>query len=506
MTSGSVSVPLSRRAVPHVREFLADALTPLSVYRRLRGQSEYSFLFESVTGGEQVSRYSLMGAGPSEIYHLHEDRLDQIPTSGSESLRRLDGQPLDALRAVLASVKTEKTDLAARVPFTGGFVGYFGWDLVRLVEDLPEKPADPFEIPIAVLARFDQVVVFDHAQQRVLGIANQIEGLVSAQEAEAQLDCLAELLSSSDDGGAVALPAQRPDAIETGAPSLSDEAFMSAIETAKQYIAAGDIFQVVLARRFEIEQTVDPLALYRALRVVNPSPYMVLVEGPDATLVGASPEMLVRAVDGRLEMRPIAGTRPRGANPDQDRQLAEELLADPKERAEHVMLVDLGRNDLGRVAGPGKVSVEEFMVIENYSHVMHIVSSVEAELEGELDPLDALLATFPAGTLSGAPKIRAMEIIDQLEPESRGVYGGAAGYFSFTGDMDTCIAIRTLVMAGGSTSVTAGAGIVADSDPATEAQESRDKAAALLHAVALAKHLEDDSRGLAVKVGKGAEG
>jgi anthranilate synthase component 1 len=483
--------PASRRAIPHVREFLADALTPLAVYRRLRGQSEYSFLFESVTGGEQVSRYSLMGAAPSEIYHLHQDRLEEVtPLAGAQSARALDGLPLDALRRVLGSVKTEKKDLAARVPFTGGFVGYFGWDLVRLVEELPNRPPDPFEIPIAVLARFDQVVVFDHAQQRVLGIANEIDGLVSSAEAEAQLDGLAALLAQGDDGGAVALPAQRPPAIETGEPSLSDQDFMAAIETAKEYIAAGDIFQVVLARRFEIDHTVDPLALYRALRVVNPSPYMVLIEGPDATLVGASPEMLVRVVDGRLEMRPIAGTRPRGANADEDRHLAEELLADPKERAEHVMLVDLGRNDLGRVAGPGKVRVEEFMVIENYSHVMHIVSSVEADLEGELEPLDALLATFPAGTLSGAPKIRAMEIIDQLEPEARGVYGGAAGYFSFTGDMDTCIAIRTLVMAGGFTSVTAGAGIVADSDPATEAQESRDKAAALLHAVALAQHLE----------------
>ena len=263
------------------------------------------------------------------------------------------------------------------------------------------------------------------------------------------------------------------------------------MQKAKEHIAAGDIFQVVLARRWRVPRRIEPLALYRALRMVNPSPYMVLLESPDVSLVGASPEMLVRKQGRHIETRPIAGTRPRGMDAEGDKRLGEDLLADPKERAEHVMLVDLGRNDLGRVAAPGSVRVPTFMEVEHYSHVMHLVSSVEAELATGKDALDALLACFPAGTVSGAPKIRAMEIIDDLEPEARGPYAGAVGYLSFSGDLDTCIAIRTLVVRAGETSVTAGAGIVADSDPAAEERETENKAAALLTAVALAEELEE---------------
>jgi anthranilate synthase component 1 len=273
-------------------------------------------------------------------------------------------------------------------------------------------------------------------------------------------------------------------------PSLDGAAFRKAVLAAKEHIAAGDIFQVVLARRWTVPRRVDPLALYRAVRMVNPSPYMVLFESPDVSLVGASPEMLVRKQGRHLETRPIAGTRPRGMDAEGDKRLAEDLLADAKERAEHVMLVDLGRNDLGRVATAGSVRVASFMEIERYSHVMHMVSSVEAELEAGKDGLDALLACFPAGTVSGAPKIRAMEIIDELEPEARGPYAGAVGYLSYSGDLDACIAIRTLVVEKERTSVTAGAGIVADSDPAAEEKETENKAAALLAAVALAEALE----------------
>jgi anthranilate synthase component I len=475
-----------RRAVPHIREFLADSLTPLSVYRRLAKLSPHRFLFESVSGGEKVSRFSFLGAAPREVYRLYPDRLEVERRGRSE---RLPGDPLAALHEVLSSVASE----SGSIPFTGGFVGYFGYDLIRLVERLPHRPPDPFALPIVLLARFDTLVLFDHAHQRVLAVANEIEGETDVAAAERELARLSKLLVAESGGGGVAMPGQPPGPAATDLPSLDSASFRLAVLKAKEHIAAGDIFQVVLARRWRVPRRIEPFALYRALRMVNPSPYMVLLETPDVSLVGASPEMLVRKQGRHIETRPIAGTRPRGMDAEGDRRLAEDLLADPKERAEHVMLVDLGRNDLGRVAVPGSVRVPTFMEIENYSHVMHLVSSVEAELEQGRDGLDALLACFPAGTVSGAPKIRAMEIIDQLEPAARGPYAGAVGYLSFSGDLDTCIAIRTLVVKENETSVTAGAGIVADSDPAAEEQETKNKAAALLAAVALAEELEKRS-------------
>ncbi len=479
----------ARRAVPHTREFLADTQTPLGVYRRLAKTSPTRFLFESISGGEQVSRYSFLGAAPREIYRLYADRLEveicSPGRSGSGERRVLPGEPLQALHEVLASVKSERS----LVPFTGGFVGYFGFDLIRMVERLPNRPPDAFELPIALLARIDTVVVFDHAYQRVLAISNEIEGEVTVDEAERRLAELTDVLTRSGGAGSVVMPAERPSRPVDFEPTLDSETFQQNVRRAKRYITDGDIFQVVLARRWRLPRRLDPVALYRALRIVNPSPYMVLLETPDVSLAGASPEMLVRKHGHVLETRPIAGTRPRGADADGDRRLAEDLLADPKERAEHVMLVDLGRNDLGRVAQPRSVRVPTFMEIERYSHVMHIVSSVEAELAAGKDGLDAMLSCFPAGTLSGAPKIRAMEIIDELEPEARGPYGGAIGYFSYAGDVDTCITIRTLVVRGDETSVTAGAGIVADSDPLKEAEETENKAAGMMAAVALAEQL-----------------
>ncbi len=501
-----------RRAVPHIREFLADSLTPLGVYRRLASISPARFLLESVAGGESVSRFSFLGAGPAALYRLYADRLEVERGGRSEALP---GPPLAALRRVAAAIVAER----GPIPFTGGLVGSFGYDLIRLVERLPSRPPDPFGLPLALLARFDNLVVFDHARQRVLTIANEIEGEVDTAAAERELSRLARVLGAASEGGAVAMPERPPARLRTPEPSLDGAAYRRAVAVAKDHIAAGDIFQVVLARRWAVPQRVEPLALYRALRMVNPSPYMVLLElalgsaepeGPapaggvdgNATppgngmlaLVGASPEMLVRKTGGRIETRPIAGTRPRGADDEGDERLAADLLADPKERAEHVMLVDLGRNDLGRVAVAGSVRVPTFMQVERYSHVMHLVSSVEAELAPDKDALDALLACFPAGTVSGAPKIRAMEIVDALEPEARGPYAGAVGYLSFTGDLDTCITIRTLVVRGGETSVTAGAGIVADSDPAAEERETESKAAALLAAVALAEALEKGAK------------
>jgi anthranilate synthase component 1 len=471
--------------VDHAREFLADSLTPLAVYRRLEELSPVRFLLESVTGGEQVSRYSFLGAAPKELYRLYEDRLEVEREGRREALP---GKPLDALRAVLGAIK----GAAGPLPFAGGYVGFFGFDLIRLIEKLPNRPPDPFDLPIAAFGRFDTLIVFDHAHQRVWALANEIEGEVSMEEAEAELGRLATLLTSDTATRGIALPldpALRRPAANT--PSMDGATYRAAVEVAKEHIRAGDIFQVVLARRFTVPQAPGALALYRALRMINPSPYMVLLELPDCTLVGASPEMLVRKTGRLIETRPIAGTRPRGIDAEGDRRLAEDLLGDPKERAEHVMLVDLGRNDIGRVGVPGTVKVSSFMQIEHYSHVMHLVSSVHADLDHGLDGLDAFLACFPAGTVSGAPKIRAMEIIDALEPVARGPYAGAVGYFSFSGDFDTCITLRTLVEKDGVTSVTAGAGIVADSVPENEEKETENKAAALLAAVTLAHQMAD---------------
>jgi anthranilate synthase component 1 len=493
LSAGAAAAAIPRRAVPHIREFLADSLTPLAVYRRLAEISPHRFLFESVTGGERVARWSFLGAGPREIYRLHPEGLE-VERGGRR--RRLPGPPLAALAQVAAAVVTA----SGTVPFTGGLVGYFGYDLIRLVERLPDRPPDPFGLPLALLARFDTVVIFDHAYQRVLAIANEIEGEVSLAAAERELARLSRLLTApaggagrpgnAGFGGGIAMPEPPIEPLATAPPSLSGAEYRQAVAAAQELIAAGDIFQVVLARRFTVPRRIEPVALYRALRMVNPSPYMVLLETPEAALVGASPEMLVRKAGRHLEVRPIAGTRPRGMDAAGDRRLAEDLLADPKERAEHVMLVDLGRNDLGRVALPGSVRVASFMEVERYSHVMHLVSSVEAELDPAHGPLDALLACFPAGTVSGAPKIRAMEIIDALEPEARGPYAGAVGYLSYSGDLDTCIAIRTLLVQDEATSITAGAGIVADSDPCAEEKETESKAAALLAAAALAEALE----------------
>ncbi len=470
-----------RRAIPHQREFLADSLTPVSVYRRLARRSPIRFLFESATGGERVSRYSFMGAGPRESYRLYDDRLE-IERGGALEVRH--SGLIDGLRELLRGIEAAP----GPIPFMGGAVGYFGFDLVRRIERLPDAPPDPFGLPVAQLSRFDRLVVFDHVHQRVLAIANEIDGEVSAAEAERDLDELAELLTARGEEGGAELPAPVGGA-PPATPSLTDSQYAAAVERVQEHITAGDVFQAVIARRWRLAEEIEPLALYRALRMVNPSPYMVLLESPQVALAGASPEMLVRKTGSLIETRPIAGTRPRAESAERDRQLAEELLADPKERAEHVMLVDLGRNDIGKVSVPGSVAVPAFMEVERYSHVMHIVSEVSGRLADGADGLDALLACFPAGTVTGAPKIRAIELIDELEPERRGPYAGAVGYLSYSGDLDTCITIRTLIAHDGEISATAGAGIVADSDPLAEARETENKAAALLAAVALARRL-----------------
>jgi anthranilate synthase component 1 len=470
-----------------VRELLAETLTPLAAYQRLAELSPIRFLFESVAGGEHVARYSFLGADPSLLVRVTPSGIE-LERQGRREARA--GDPLALLREVVSGFVAEK----APVPFAGGFVGTFGFDLARLIERLPGRPPDPWGLPSALLARFDAVIAFDHAQQKLLLVANEIAGESDTADAIAALDRLEAALSREVAVRATRLPERSPDPAAPDSVSLDGPAFQAAVRRAKEHIAAGDIFQVVLARRFRCRSTASPVALYRALRRVNPSPYMVLLELPEVALVGASPEALVTKLGRRVVTRPIAGTRRRGRDAAQDAELEAELLADPKERAEHVMLVDLGRNDLGRICRPGSVEVSSFAQVERYSHVLHLVSEVTGELAEGRDALDVLLATFPAGTVSGAPKIRAIEILDTLEPESRGLYAGATGYLSFAGDLDACITIRTLVAtgagAGREVSVTAGAGIVADSDPALEQKETENKAAALLAAVALAEELE----------------
>ncbi len=474
--------PKAPAARPHVREFLADSLTPLAVYRRLAALSPIRFLFESVSAAESISRYSFLGAAPWGVYRLFSDRLE-LKREGRTV--QLDGPPLERLREVTGSIGAVDSSL----PFTGGFVGYFGYDFVRHLERLPRHPDRATVLPDALLARFDSLVIFDHARQRVLAVANEIQGQVDRRQAEARLDRLTELLTARAEESAVEVPGHSGTTLDAPECLFTADAFKAAVGRAKSHISAGDIFQVVLARRWRLPVDLEPLAVYRALRTVNPSPYMVLFETPAVSLVGASPEMLVRKKGTRLETRPIAGTRPRSSDAAVDRRLACELLEDPKERAEHVMLVDLGRNDLGRIGRPGSVRTPSFMQIERYSHVMHLVSGVEAEIAPEWTAIDALQACFPAGTVTGAPKIRAMQIIDELEPEARGPYAGAVGYLSYNGDMDTCITIRTLVLRPGEVSITAGAGIVADSDPDREVEETESKAAGTLAALDLATRL-----------------
>jgi anthranilate synthase component 1 len=455
--------------VPVFREIPGDLLTPVSAFLALRGRSERAFLLESVVGGERVARYSFVGRDPVATV---EARAGDVGFLGT--LRSRLGPP------------------AAEVPglprFTGGAVGYLAYDAVRLFERVPQRHG-PSDAPVASFSFYRSLVAFDHVSQRLVLIADAEPGRRAAFEgAQAVLDGLESDLRRASPAGAGGRAAP-PERADMGAPLGDGAAYRDAVNRAQAYIAAGDIFQVVLSRQTSIRCLHDPFTVYRALRMVNPSPYMFFLKDGTSAIAGASPEMLVRVEGRRAEMRPIAGTRPRGATAEEDARLAEELAADPKERAEHLMLVDLGRNDLGRVCRFDSVSVPEFMKVERYSHVSHLVSSVTGELAEGKDALDALVAAFPAGTLSGAPKVRAMEIIDELEPLPRGLYGGAVGYIDLRGNVDFCITIRTLLLQGGRAVVQAGAGIVADSDPAAEQRETEAKAAALMEALGLAREL-----------------
>jgi anthranilate synthase component I len=457
--------------VPVYREIPGDLLTPVSAFLAVAGGSERAFLLESVVGGERLARYSFLGRDP--VGHLE---------ARGRTVRDGEGQPLagSLLQALRARLPRAAADVPGLPRFTGGAVGYLTYDAARLFERLPDR-LHAGEGRLAAFSFYLSLVAFDHARQRLVLIANAEPGRRAAFErAQEVLDAL-----ESDLRRPAAFPAraERP-TIDSGLGDGAD--FRSAVLRAKEHIAAGDIFQVVLSRQKVLECGLDPFTVYRALRMVNPSPYMYFLKDGESAVAGASPEMLLRVEGRRVETRPIAGTCPRGQTPDEDRRRGRALLADEKERAEHVMLVDLGRNDLGRVCRFHSVTVPEFMVLEHYSHVIHIVSSVIGELLEGKDALDALVATFPAGTLSGAPKIRAMEIIDDLEPVSRGLYGGSLGYIDLRGNLDFCIAIRTVTFEAGRATLQAGAGIVADSDPAAEQRETEAKAGALQEALRLA--------------------
>jgi anthranilate synthase component 1 len=491
--------------LPVVRELPADLETPVSIYLRLAGHGP-SFLLESITGGEQVARYSFIGVDPSEAYVLRGNRLAHHKPDRVSIMSLAEGlNPLDVLRDQLA--RCQPLPVPGLPRFAGGLAGYLAYETAQHFEPVLKlrrsaNEADP--LPDAIFLLADTVIAFDHAYGRMLLIANvplSDDEAAARVEGEARLDALQRRLAGP-------VPAAQPAALGAEATDLRSnmtrDEYMEAVRAAKEHIAAGDIFQVVLSQRFSRRTTAAPFGIYRALRRLNPSPYMFffdfgdLAGGPGAYLIGASPEMHVRleaaATARRAIIRPIAGTRPRGKDEAADAALESELLADPKERAEHVMLVDLARNDLGRVCDYGSVGVAELMAVERYSHVMHICSQVEGRLRPDYDALDLLQATFPAGTVSGAPKIRAMQIIGELERGPRGPYAGAVGYVGYDGSLDTCITIRTLVVRGDTVSVQAGAGIVADSDPASEYQESVNKARALAVAVARA---EEEQGGVA---------
>ncbi|MER8070834.1 anthranilate synthase component I [Streptomyces sp. NPDC094034] len=482
---------VDRRVIPVSRRLLADGDTPVGLYRKLAAERPGTFLLESAENGRSWSRYSFIGVRSAATLTERDGVTHWLgtPPVGVP----VDGDPLAALRATVEALHTPRDLSSGMPPFTGGMVGYLGYDIVRRLERIGEHGRDDLRIPELTMLLTSDLAVLDHWDGTVLLIANAINhndrdtGVAEAYaDAVARLDAMAADLAEPVRSAPTALPASElPDYTALwGGPD-----YQAAVEDIKERIRAGEAFQVVPSQRFETPVTASALDVYRVLRATNPSPYMYLFRFDGFDVVGSSPEALVKVEDGRAMVHPIAGTRPRGATPQEDQALADELLADPKERAEHLMLVDLGRNDLGRVCEPGTVEVVDFMSVERYSHVMHIVSTVTGRVAEGRTAFDVLTACFPAGTLSGAPKPRAMQIIDELEPTRRGLYGGCVGYLDFAGDSDTAIAIRTALLRDGTAYVQAGAGVVADSDPVSEDTECRNKAAAVLRAVHTANRL-----------------
>ncbi|MFG2889606.1 anthranilate synthase component I [Streptomyces sp. NPDC048248] len=487
-----------RRVIPVTRRLLADGDTPVGLYRKLAAERPGTFLLESAENGRTWSRYSFIGVRSAATLTARDGRAHWLgtPPVGVPT----DGDPLAALRATVEALHTPRDLIegAGLPPFTGGMVGYLGYDIVRRLEKIGDHTTDDLRLPELTMLLTSDLAVLDHWNGTVLLIANAINhndldtGIDEAYaDAVARLDTMADDLARPAHASAAALP---PSEVPPYTAKWGGEEFQEVVEDIKERIRAGEAFQVVPSQRFETPCTASALDVYRVLRATNPSPYMYLFrfEGGDGgafDVVGSSPEALVKVEDGRAMVHPIAGTRPRGATVQEDQALADQLMADPKERAEHLMLVDLGRNDLGRVCEPGSVEVVDFMSVERYSHVMHIVSTVTGQVAAGRTAFDVLTACFPAGTLSGAPKPRALQIIEELEPTRRGVYGGCVGYLDFAGDSDTAIAIRTALLRDGTAYVQAGAGIVADSDPVAEDTECRNKAAAVLRAVHTANRM-----------------
>ena len=474
--------------VPVWEEVLADYDTPVSVFRKI-DSSDYSFLFESVEGGDKWARYSFMGTEPSVVFRSKGRNVEIIRPGGETET--FTGDPILALRDLLSCYRPVSSEELPR--FYGGAVGYFGYDMVRFIENIPETSPDELNLWDSIYMVMDTVLAFDNVTSKIKIISNAyVPDMENAKEEyEKSLAKIAELknklknsLDKSLTDGVSGVASEEEFKLES---NFEPAEFKEAVLRTKEYIKSGDIIQAVISQRWKTDLRVDPFDLYRALRILNPSPYMFFLRMGDEILTGSSPEVMVRVEGKRIASRPIAGTRPRGKTVSEDESLATELLTDPKERAEHIMLVDLARNDLGRVSDTGSVRVDEFMIVERYSHVMHIVSNVTALLAEGSDAFDVIKATFPAGTLSGAPKVRAMEIIEETEPGMRGAYGGCVCYFSFSGNMDSCITIRTFVIKDGKIYIQAGAGIVADSNPETEYQETVNKVKALVKSVELAE-------------------
>ncbi|MCG3179859.1 MAG: Anthranilate synthase component 1 [Phycisphaerae bacterium] len=472
--------------IPVYCRLLADQLTPVTAYLRIERHAEHAFLLESVVGGENIARYSFLGTSPSAGYLAYGRRVRHTTAGGTREYEHDD--PLSDVQKLLAGRRA--VHLPGLPRFVGGIVGYAGYDVIRYTEHrlADTAPPDDRRLPDLMFGLYESMVIFDHVSKTINVLCNgHVQGDPDAAYADAcrRIDELIGQLNHPIEVGVGEIP--EPGRLPAFASNFARADYEAAVEKCKEYIRAGDIFQVVPSQRLTVETRADPFSIYRALRMVNPSPFMFLLKSPQVTLVGASPEIMCRVEDGVVTNRPLAGTRRRGRTDAEDEALARELLADPKERAEHIMLVDLGRNDVGKVAQPGSIELSDVMVVEKYSHVMHICSNVRGRLADGQTAFDALRATLPVGTVSGAPKVRAMEIIDEVEPTRRGPYAGAVGYVDFSGNMDTCIALRTMVIAGGKVYVQAGGGIVADSDPPAEYEETMNKAKALLRAIAIAE-------------------
>jgi anthranilate synthase component I len=489
-----VALARDHAVVPVWREVLADLQTPVAVYDRVRREGGPTFLLESVERGEHWGRHSFIGLRPLLGVRAREGRVTlDWPSRPPPALRPVavaaaTGDPLATLEAMVSALRAPR--LEGLPLLHAGAVGYLGYDVVRFIERLPAASPDGSATDVARLHVPGQVIAFDHLRQRMAVVSNVLtDGDPGAQysAAVAASERLVAVLGASV--AAPSVPPPEATVVDDARANMTPARFLEVVRRCKEHIAAGDVFQVVPSRRFSLSTRVDPFAVYRVLRVINPSPYMFVFDLGDHQLVGSSPEALVTVREGLATIWPIAGSRPRGVDEDEDARLRRALLADDKERAEHVMLVDLARNDLGRISRLGTVGVTELMDVQRYSHVMHLVSRVSGRLRDGVGPVDVLRATFPAGTLTGAPKVRAMQLIDELEPTRRGVYGGGIGYVDFAGNLDLCIAIRTLVFAGGQARVQAGAGVVADSVPELELEETRNKAMGLLAAVRAAEAL-----------------